>query len=176
MAAPLSNRTMVTQIGSVLGTPEMGPEQLDPAGIDVDTRADGVCALGSYSTSSQPVDRRSMHVHRLVRGSSSAGLVARPGTAERAAVAASVAAGQIAGARRTDVSGLTRLLRGDLDWILLKALRPQPPLRFAGRIGGRHRAPSGARADSCPTAVDNVSRRPICRAASIRVCSHAPRS
>jgi serine/threonine protein kinase len=129
----LTGRTVRTEIGAMLGTPEyMSPEQADPAGTDVDTRTDDY-SLGEVlyelltgelpfppeqlrSTSQEEFRRRI----REVDAPRPSTLVTRRG--DRASGAAA--------ARRTEVGGLARLLRGDLDAIVLKALEKDRTRRY----------------------------------------------
>jgi eukaryotic-like serine/threonine-protein kinase len=123
-----------TQAGAFLGTPGyMSPEQADPAILDVDTRTD-VYSLGvvlfELLTGSMPSDivswkkLRLDEVLRKLRDEDPP----RPSTkvtADRETAAARALA------RRTVPAQLADLLRGDLDWITLKAVEKERERRYA---------------------------------------------
>jgi serine/threonine protein kinase len=128
----LTDRALQTEAGQLVGTPAyMSPEQADMANQDVDTRTD-VYSLG--------VLLYELLVGRLPyetgRGASGFEELRRrireddpapPSTRVRRSAVESAAAAE---ARRTDVTGLARRLKGDLDWIALKALAKDRAARY----------------------------------------------
>lgn len=131
MVTPLTNRTMVTQAGGALGTPEyMSPEQLDPAGVDVDTRSD-VYALGvilyELLTGAPPIETSGAGSLEEIRQRIRTQEPVRPSIRVHQLGAE---AHKIADKRRANVATLTRTLRRDLDWILLKALEKDRNRRY----------------------------------------------
>jgi serine/threonine protein kinase/Tfp pilus assembly protein PilF len=120
----LTERTLVTEYGQAIGTPAyMSPEQAEMSGLDVDTRSD-VYSLGAILyellVGSVPVDPEELGYPAFL-----AGLVLRE--ADFVTPSARVSGlgqqrGIVAKRRRTDPRGLLRQLRGDLDWITMKAL------------------------------------------------------
>ena len=124
-AQPLTQETMYTELGQLIGTPEyMSPEQADLTGEDVDTRTD-VYSLGvvlyQLLVGALPLDSGEMQragldgVRHILRDQDPA----RPSTRVATFGDASAAA---AANRRTEPPALARLLTGDLDWITMKAL------------------------------------------------------
>ena len=131
--APGTDDDMLTLEGDVLGTPEyMSPEQADPAIDDVDTRAD-IYSLGvvlyELMTGVLPLDLEALRpqgyvaVLRAVIESN----VPKPST--RASTAADTA--NRARMRRVSPTALAERLRGDLDWIVLKAVQRDREARYA---------------------------------------------
>lgn len=138
LAAPLTDTTRVTRLGSFVGTPTyMSPEQADFTAAGVDTRTD-IYSLGvvlyEMLTGALPLSRESFeHVSheefaRLLREVEPP----RPSTRVRtiASQAGSDQGAHIAHARRTPAPALVKRLRGDLDWITLRCLEKDPSRRY----------------------------------------------
>jgi serine/threonine protein kinase len=133
LAGPLTEKTLHTQFGQFLGTPEyMSPEQTQAGQIDVDTRAD-VYALGvvlyemltgALPFSSETLRRASMEeVLRIIREQEPA----KPST--KVSTLGPVA-NDVARLRRTEARKLIKDLRHDLDWVILKALEKDRARRY----------------------------------------------
>lgn len=128
----LTDKTYVTMAGSPLGTVAyMSPEQAESSGVDVDTRSD-IYSIGVMMyyllVGRLPVEPSDSGVHafiyKLAAGDSEA---PRP-SARLDSLGEYQQA--IAEARRTSVEHLREDLKGDLDWIVMKALEPNRTRRY----------------------------------------------
>ncbi len=149
----LTDKTLFTEMHQLIGTPEyMSPEQAEVSGVDIDTRSD-IYSLGvllyELLTGSTPLERGRLRatplveVQRLIReeeplrpslrlatlGSSAQARFATP--LETTINHSDSSALDIARRRQSDPLQLTRTLRGDLDWIVLKCLEKDRRRRYA---------------------------------------------
>ncbi len=126
-------RTLLTEPGRMIGTPEyMSPEQASLGAVSIDTQTD-IYSLGlilfELLVGTLPFQtatfRRAGYdeMRRIIREVEAP----KPSTRIRTLDANA----ELARSRRTHVSALQRQLRGDLDWIVLKALEKDPARRYA---------------------------------------------
>jgi len=129
---PLTDRTLITGFGAVIGTPEyMSPEQAELNNADIDTRSD-VYSLGvllyELLTGTTPLTAKRvkeaalLELLRLVREEEVPTLSNRLRSTEKLA--------SIASNRSTEPAKLTKLVRGELDWIVMKTLEKDRTRRY----------------------------------------------
>ncbi|HWY74835.1 MAG TPA: serine/threonine-protein kinase, partial [Verrucomicrobiae bacterium] len=130
----LTEQTVFTQFGQFIGTPAyMSPEQAEMSGLDIDTRSD-IYSLGvllyELLTGKTPFDAKELMaagieaMRRTLREKEPARPSTRLSTLEASEL--TVAARQ----RRVEAPKLVRLIRGDLDWIVMKCLEKDRTRRY----------------------------------------------
>jgi len=129
----LTEKTLVTRFGQALGTPAyMSPEQADMSGLDVDTRTD-IYSLGvtlyELLVGRLPTDPSEVGPQAFM-----AGLLMKETDPPTPSTRYSTLDGDyreaIAEFRRTDPGTLQREIRGDLDWIVMKAMEKDRSRRY----------------------------------------------
>ena len=122
----------LADVGAIVGTPAyMSPEQADPTSMDIDTRTD-VYALGvmlyELLTGSPPIDAKQfqrgaiLEMLRMVREVDPPRPSTKLSTAE--------ALPNIAANRSIEPARLAKLLQGELDWVVMKALEKDRTRRY----------------------------------------------
>jgi len=128
----LTERTLFTEVGHAIGTWEyMAPEQAELNNLDIDTRAD-IYALGAtlyeLLAGSPPFTRQQLRkaafddMLRMIRE------VEPPRPSTR--LSSSDELPSLAAKRKLEPAKLSRLVRGDLDWIVMKCLEKERGRRY----------------------------------------------
>ena len=135
----LTDLTLFTAFEQFIGTPAyMSPEQAEMSGLDVDTRSD-IYALGvllyELLTGQTPFDTQGLLAAGLdrLRQAIREKEPERPSTRLRTMVSSDLTAA--AQHRHTEAPKLITLIRGDLDWIVMKALEKDRTRRYATANG-----------------------------------------
>jgi len=130
----LTDKTVYTELHHFLGTPAyMSPEQAALTSVDIDTRSD-IYSLGvllyELLTGGTPFDQQELLKAGLdaMRQTIRTKEPPRPSTRLSTLGAADLAG--VAQARRSELPKLIHLLRGDLDWIVMKCLEKDRARRY----------------------------------------------
>jgi non-specific serine/threonine protein kinase/serine/threonine-protein kinase len=131
IAQPLTAETIQTHLGQLIGTPlYMSPEQSE-GNLDVDTRSD-VYSLGvllyELLTGTTPVDPAGFDSASPLEQLWMARQVDPPRPSARLSSAASLR--QLAARRSSQPAKVVSMLRGELDWIVMKAIEKEPARRY----------------------------------------------
>jgi serine/threonine protein kinase/tetratricopeptide (TPR) repeat protein len=129
----LTDKTIFTGFAQLIGTPAyMSPEQAELSGLDMDTRSD-IYSLGvllyELLTGVTPFDKETMakagldEIRRMIRETDPP----RPSTRVETMGAKAT---EIAKDRHTEPEVLRKLVRGDLDWIVMKCLEKDRTRRY----------------------------------------------
>jgi tetratricopeptide (TPR) repeat protein/tRNA A-37 threonylcarbamoyl transferase component Bud32 len=131
-AGRLSDDSMVTQIGTVVGTVEyMSPEQARFSGEDIDTRAD-IYSLGvilyELLTGLRPIDAKKLKnaaLNEMIR------IIQEEEPSEPSSrLSRDDSLASLAAVRRIAPHRLLATLRGELDWVVMKCLEKQRERRY----------------------------------------------
>ncbi len=128
----LTEKTLFTNFAQMVGTPlYMSPEQAEMSGLDVDMRSD-IYSLGvllyEILTGSTPFDKKRLReaafdeVRRIIREEEP------PKPSTRMCTSATLR--NLAAQRQTQPKLLSRLFRGEVDWIVMKALEKDRGRRY----------------------------------------------
>ncbi len=129
----LTDRTLFTEMGAVIGTIQyMSPEQADLNPIDIDTRSD-IYALGvilyELLTGSTPIEEESVRKKAVLQLLQTIREKDPPKPSDRLS-ASGVSAIDICAQRQINPDRLKSVLKGDLDWIVMKALEKDRSRRY----------------------------------------------
>jgi len=133
IGSSLTEKTMFTGLGQIVGTLEyMSPEQAKVNQLDIDTRSD-IYSLGvllyELLTGSTPFDRQRLRsaafdeMLRIIREE-------EPPKPSTKLSESKDSLPSISAQRHTEPAKLTKLVRGELDWIVMKALEKDRKRRY----------------------------------------------
>ncbi len=133
LSQQLTEKTLFTAYGQMIGTPAyMSPEQAEMSGLDIDTRSD-IYSLGvllyELLTGDTPFDKHRLRsagyaeIQRIIREE-------EPVKPSTRITSMGAEASVVSSNRGSDPKKLGQLVRGDLDWIVMKALEKDRGRRY----------------------------------------------
>jgi serine/threonine protein kinase/Tol biopolymer transport system component len=137
MNQPLTEKTLFTAFGEFVGTPWcMSPEQAAMSGLEIDRRCD-VYALGvllyELLTGTTPFEAEAVRsrtfyeIMRVIREEDPPTPSARLDTLGKRLA-------EVATRRRAEPQALAKLVRGDLDWVVMKAMEKDRRRRYDSAV------------------------------------------
>src|SRR5207253_6307622 len=137
----LTDKTLFTGFAQMIGTPlYMSPEQAGQSGLDIDTRSD-IYSLGvllyELLTGSTPFDKERFkqaaydEIRHIIREE-------EPPKPSTRLSESKDSLPSISAQRHTEPAKLTRLVRGELDWIVMKCLEKDRNRRYETANGLMH--------------------------------------
>jgi len=130
----LSERTMFTEFGQVVGTLRyMSPEQAEMNALDVDTRTD-IYSLGvmlyEVLTGTTPLEKATLENEPIYRVLEAIRTKEPPRPSDRLSSSSVEAIAGISLQRRIDSRKLKKILQGELDWIVMKSIDKDRSRRY----------------------------------------------
>ncbi len=135
----LTDKTLFTQFEQFIGTPAyMSPEQAEMSGLDIDTRSD-IYSLGvllyELLTSRTPFDPKELMADGLDAMRKAIREKDPPRPSTRLSTMMMNDLTTVARLRHSEPPKLVHLIKGDLDWIVMKALEKDRTRRYESASG-----------------------------------------
>ncbi len=130
----LTDKTMFTEFGRVVGTLQyMSPEQAEMNQLDIDTRTD-IYSLGvvlyELLTGSTPIDQEKLKSQAILKILETIREKEPPRPSIRLGSSTSESVSGISAQRQIDPNKLKNILRGELDWIVMKSIEKDRTRRY----------------------------------------------